>query len=215
MSKDPAFLLYPQDFLVGTMTFSHEQVGKYVRMLCFQHQSGHLSEGDMLDIAGKKDAKIWRKFKQDEGGLYYNERLELETVKRKKYTESRKKNLQGKNSHMAPHMENVNVNEDVIEYRDNVVLKKEEYEKLIEKYGERTTKLALDKLDNYKGATGKKYKSDYRAILSWVIEEVKGKQVEPTGRVIKSEQAPDGFGVPSKTATGMPEWFRKNKIGKQ
>jgi len=113
MSKDPAFLLYPQDFLVGTMTFSHEQVGKYVRMLCFQHQSGHLSEDDMLDIAGDKDDKIWRKFKQDEQGLYYNQRLEEETLKRKRYTESRKKNLQSKKAHMEPHMENVNVNEDV------------------------------------------------------------------------------------------------------
>ena len=25
-------------------------------------------------------------------------------------------------------------------------------------------------LDNYKGANGKKYKSDYRAILNWVVD---------------------------------------------
>jgi hypothetical protein len=28
-------------------------------------------------------------------------------------------------------------------------------------------------MNNYKGATGKKYKSDYLAILNWVIDKVK------------------------------------------
>jgi hypothetical protein len=30
----------------------------------------------------------------------------------------------------------------------------------------------IEVLDNYKGANGKKYKSDYRAILNWVVERV-------------------------------------------
>mgnify|MGYP006901990299 FL=1 len=49
------------------------------------------------------------------------------------------------------------------------------------------TKRAIEILDNYKGATGKTYKSDYRAILNWVIgrleeeEQKKGGQArEPT-----------------------------------
>jgi hypothetical protein len=216
MSKDPAFLLYPQDFLVGTMTFTNEQVGKYVRMLCFQHQSGHLTEEDMMDIAGDKDPKIWRKFKQDEEGLYYNERLEQETIKRRKYTESRKKNLQGKPPHMESHMENVNEDVNVIEYRDNVKLKKEEHKKLVDEYGKQVTELALDKLDNYKGATGKKYKSDYRAILSWVIDEVKTKTpVAQTQKAVSNVQ-PQWQPKPlPETWSPMPESLKKriSKIG--
>lgn len=45
-----------------------------------------------------------------------------------------------------------------------------EYIKLIERVGKETTMKALEKLDNYKGSHGKKYKSDYRAILSWVLD---------------------------------------------
>lgn len=129
MSKDPAFLLYPQDFLVGTMTMSNEQVGKYVRLLCLQHQTGHLTEDDMLDICEAKDVKIWRKFKQDSEGLYYNERLELETEKRKKYTDSRRKNLQSKKPHMKPHMEPhmENVNEDIIVSKDRKEKKRPDF----------------------------------------------------------------------------------------
>jgi len=60
-----------------------------------------------------------------------------------------------------------------IKYRDNVFLTKEEHESLVEKNGKDVTERMLDTLDNYKGAHGKKYKSDYRAILSWVEDKVK------------------------------------------
>lgn len=123
MSKDPAFLLYSQDFLVGTMTMTDIQVGRYVRLLCLQHQSGPLYESDMEDICSGKDPKIWRKFQQDENGLFYNERLKTEIEKRSKYSDGRRNNLAGKkkpsnnphmDDHMNPHMENENedVNKD-------------------------------------------------------------------------------------------------------
>jgi len=49
----------------------------------------------------------------------------------------------------------------------------EEYQKLITEYGNEAVKKMIGILDNYKGSSGKKYKSDYRAILSWVVNEVK------------------------------------------
>lgn len=48
-----------------------------------------------------------------------------------------------------------------------------EYEKLVSTYGEDFTNQCITILDNYKGSSGKKYKSDYRAILNWVIDRVK------------------------------------------
>jgi hypothetical protein len=48
MGKDPAILFYTSDFLTGTMTFTDEQVGKYIRLLCLQHQKDKLTEKDML-----------------------------------------------------------------------------------------------------------------------------------------------------------------------
>ena len=90
MSKDPAFLFYTSDFLTGTMTMSNEQVGKYIRLLCLQHQKGILTEKDMLFICQLYDQDIFEKFIKDENGSYYNERLRIESEKRNKFTESRR-----------------------------------------------------------------------------------------------------------------------------
>ena len=59
-----------------------------------------------------------------------------------------------------------------VQFAEYVSMTNAEYEKLVSTYGEANTARMIEKLDNYKGATGKKYKSDYRAILNWVTEEV-------------------------------------------
>ena len=59
-----------------------------------------------------------------------------------------------------------------IPFGENVSLKEEEHQKLIESYPQATVDKMIQVLDNYKGSSGKKYKSDYRAILSWVAEKV-------------------------------------------
>lgn len=61
-----------------------------------------------------------------------------------------------------------------IKYAEFVSMTEEEYKKLLENYGEANVKRMIETLDNYKGANGKKYKSDYRAILTWVVERVTG-----------------------------------------
>lgn len=90
--KDPAFLFYTSDFLTGTLTMTDEQVGKYIRLLCLQHQKGRLTEKDMLFICKSYDEDIFSKFEQNGDGRYFNRRLEEETTRRKKYSESRAKN---------------------------------------------------------------------------------------------------------------------------
>ena len=92
MAKDPAVLFYTSDFLTGCALMSMAQRGKYITLLCLQHQQGHLSEEDMLEVCGSHDPKIWKKFKQDEDGLYYNERMDEECRKRKEYAISRSEN---------------------------------------------------------------------------------------------------------------------------
>lgn len=101
MAKDPAVLLYTNDFLAGTFTMSNAQVGAYIRLLCIQHQQGHLKEETMLSICKKHDPVIWSKFKQDENGLYFNERMEIESLRRhefhKKQSDKAAKRWQRKN----------------------------------------------------------------------------------------------------------------------
>lgn len=64
-------------------------------------------------------------------------------------------------------------NKDIyIQYAEFVKMKESEYNKLVSDFGEELTKRMIEVLDNYKGANGRKYKSDYRAILTWVKDKV-------------------------------------------
>ena len=62
---------------------------------------------------------------------------------------------------------------DKIEFAEFVHMKQSEYDTLVEKHGKAATDKLIEVLDNYKGANKKKYDSDYRAILSWVVDKVK------------------------------------------
>lgn len=141
MAQDPAFLFYSSDFLTGTQFFTNEQKGKYITLLCMQHQQGHLHEKHMIFICGTQDKDVLEKFAKDADGLYYNIRLEKETEKRKNYSKSRRENrLTGienaknkttktntvktskRSKSYVPHMENENenINEVIIENKKGV-----------------------------------------------------------------------------------------------
>ncbi len=92
MAKDPAVLFYTQDFLVGTLTMSNEQVGKYIRLLCLQHQKGKLTLKDLRQYISEEDIEVAEKFEKLSDGFYYNMKLKNETERRKNYSESRRNN---------------------------------------------------------------------------------------------------------------------------
>lgn len=56
-------------------------------------------------------------------------------------------------------------------YAPCVMLTESEYGKLVEAHGEDGAAWMVKKLDDYKAASGRTYKSDYRAILNWVVGE--------------------------------------------
>ena len=64
------------------------------------------------------------------------------------------------------------VKKNKIQYAEFVSLEEEEYKKLISEHGEEKVNQMVKVLDNYKGAKGVTYKSDYRAILNWVVDRV-------------------------------------------
>jgi uncharacterized protein YdaU (DUF1376 family) len=94
MAKDPAFLFYSADFLIGTIGMSNEEVGQYIRLLCMQHQKGHLSEEMVKEIVPNwSDAyALLCKFTVDKKKCIFNERLEEEIKKREEYKKSRASN---------------------------------------------------------------------------------------------------------------------------
>jgi predicted HicB family RNase H-like nuclease len=95
---------------------SMEQKGKFITLLCIQHQKGHMSERDMLQICGTYDEDIFSKFQKDSEGKFFNVRLEQEVDKRKSYSESRRNNRMKKEDVInisdtyVQHMENENEN---------------------------------------------------------------------------------------------------------
>ena len=114
MGKDPAILFYTSDFLTGTMTMTDEEVGQYIRLLCLQHQKGTLTEKDMLFICRTYVECVFNKFEKDEENRYFNKRLREESIKRKNYSESRRKNISKRyEATYVEHMENENENEDI------------------------------------------------------------------------------------------------------
>lgn len=124
MAKDPAVLWYWADWHSGTTTLSRFLKGCYMDLLHAQFNNGRLTISEIKTVLGVDFAQAWhtlqKKFKQDEAGLFYNERAEIEKSKREKFVKSRRNNLKSSHmkphmddhmdNHMGPHMDNVNVN---------------------------------------------------------------------------------------------------------
>jgi len=53
-------------------------------------------------------------------------------------------------------------------YLECILLTKEQHQKLLGKYGESKTDKMIEELNNYKMSSGKKYESDYHALIGWV-----------------------------------------------
>jgi uncharacterized protein YdaU (DUF1376 family) len=132
--KDPAFLFYPNDYIGGTMGMTFEEKGAYMELLMMQFNRGHMTSHMIGQVVGQLWDNIKHKFKQDNEGLWYNERLDLEKENRIKFTQSRRNNLNGINQytkkgghkgghmdgHMTSHMENENENENINKNIDNI-----------------------------------------------------------------------------------------------
>lgn len=131
MAKDPAFLFYPGDWLGGTMYLTHEQKGAYMDLLMLQFNKGKFTIAQAKQVLSICFANVWdvlsEKFETD-GKHYWNHKLKEEVEKRKKFTDSRRKNALSKEKEeknpeaYAKHMEdedvNVNNNKGVENFED-------------------------------------------------------------------------------------------------
>ena len=208
MAKDPAFLFYSADFIVGTYEMTDEQVGRYIRLMCLQHQKGHLSESVVLSVMGGEiDKEVIGKLKRDDDGLYYNERLDEETSKRRKYSESRAKNRKGGavskshdnhmsnicnsyDEHMVNENENVNVNVNETDKKivkvkhkhgeyNNVLLSDDDLEKLKAEFTDWEER--IERLSEYIESKGAKYKNHFVTIKAWARKD--GNTQQPVRKI--------------------------------
>lgn len=182
MAKDPAFLFYYQDFLVGTAFMTPSEKGNYISILCHMADKGKLSEDEIISIcSGDFSARLRSKFMVDESGFFLNQRLLLEVEKRKNFSNSRrlnrlsKKHMKKKSKTYVRHMENENENEnkDLNKVKKDfgesglVKLTGEEYSKLVQRFGQAGAEAKISHLENAIGSKGYKYKSHYHTILNW------------------------------------------------
>ena len=79
-----------------------------------------------------------------------------------------KRNENGTKSESLPITEKEEKN--ILSLAEFVSMTKKEADKLVDEFGLEATKAMVEILNNYKGSSGKKYKSDYLAIRSWVIK---------------------------------------------
>jgi len=95
----PYVKFYSESFLTGVSGLTMEERGIYITLLCLQHQTGHLDERTICLACAIKNISeipyVMKKFEQDDDGLYFNSRMEIEIRKAEKYVESRIEN--GKN----------------------------------------------------------------------------------------------------------------------
>lgn len=97
MKTSPYVAFYPSDFLVGTMCMSAEEVGAYMRLLCFQWQQGGIpkEEDKLARISGlpaRKLTLVLTKFDLHEDGLLKNQRMERERVKVESFRDRQSEN---------------------------------------------------------------------------------------------------------------------------
>jgi hypothetical protein len=93
MSKDPAFLFYPGNWLGGTMGMTFEEKGCYIELLMMQFNHGKFTEEQAKRVLSICFDNAWPtlKHKFDTDGTYYwNKRMQEEVEKRKNYIESRR-----------------------------------------------------------------------------------------------------------------------------
>lgn len=101
MSKDPAFLFYPKDWIEGTAEFTLEQKGAYIDLLSFQHQRTFLPNDTsklarMLGLPLSDFLLIWDalscKFPESESGKLANQKLSKMSSDRSEYSVMRRIN---------------------------------------------------------------------------------------------------------------------------
>jgi uncharacterized protein YdaU (DUF1376 family) len=214
MSKDPAFLFYPNDYIGGTMGMTFEEKGAYIELLMLQFNRGHMTSHMIGQTLGQGGGQIWDKIKDkfniDAAGLYYNQRLDIEIHKRKEYVKSRVNNIEGKNQytktedkteghmggHMTSHMENENISKEEL-------LKKRESE-FVTEVSKYSTKYPLEMLKAFCRYWTEPNKS--RTKMKWELEktfEIGRRLVTWAGNdktFNRQQQAPQTVNAPIKSS---------------
>lgn len=173
MAKDPAFLFYHHDFLIGTAFLTLEERGAYITILAYMADLGAMTVDQIQQACGnfKITESLKIKFKINDQGLWYNKRLLDEVEKRKSYCESRRLNKtydKTHDNHMSGHM--VNRNRDRNKVKDITVFS---FEEVWSKYPNKLGKKDAQRHFNASVITDQDY-VDIKKALENYIAKMKG-----------------------------------------
>jgi hypothetical protein len=133
--KDPAFLYYDGDAARDVSHMNRLERGCYFDLIQAQRKFGRLSVDIIKKILGKDFETCWESVKiclSYDNDMYFIEWLELSTIKRKEYSESRRKNR------MAEKQEDINnISESYVNHMENeneIVIEDKEVTKNKTKY---------------------------------------------------------------------------------
>ncbi len=122
-NKSPAFQFYPKDFMAGTATMSLQEVGAYMRLLCYAWDTGSVPNDppERARICGcskAQERELWKKVGKKfllQDDAYFNERLEEERKKQSDYR--RRQSDKGKASAATRRQPEANRGSTVVEVR--------------------------------------------------------------------------------------------------
>jgi hypothetical protein len=116
--------------------------------------------------------------------------------------------LQSKSISTPPEVKLSKVNISKVKYKDFVLLTLDQFNKLVNTYGKSITNQYIQKLNNYIGSKGAKYKSHYHTILTWCnkdnIRKVPPKVAPPM--VTAKRHDPEVAALVSKAVKKMKTW---------
>lgn len=163
--------------------------GRKITLKPGQLVTGRKSIAEHLSVSESKVHRVLLAFENDQQieQQTSNKNRIISILNWDKYQNTEQQNEQQMNNKRTTNEQQMNTNKNVKNermkelkdlkiktlYRDSVYLSDEEVEKLVLEHGQKFTDDCIELLDNYKGSSGKNYKSDYKAILTWVVARVK------------------------------------------
>lgn len=207
----------PHEYLEEMSALSDEEFGRLIRALL-----QYSATGQMPELTGAERILLPRvKMQEDRYRANYAELSEARSeagkkgaqaksgkVKQTQANSGKRKQAQAKysntetetNTDLSPSYRKEDhgacakeAKEPKVQWAENVTMTNSEHEKLLAAHGPADTERLIAILDNYKGATGKKYASDYRAILSWVVDRLREEKGRTTKPDLRNNGAPGEF----------------------
>jgi hypothetical protein len=160
---------------IKLLSASNIEIEKYINDCCNEYELfkvnedkfysnsllNRMKEKDEKSEMARKNAEVrWGKCKSNANEMQLHS--DGNAIKKRKEKESKENKSK--------------VKENKIHFAEFVTMTNAEHEKLVSTYGKDFANQCIKILDNYKGSSGKKYASDYRAMLNWVVDKVKNSE---------------------------------------